>query len=84
MSLRIYADFNSVDGGGWCWCLRYDRKPLGEVAEELDLKEGQAVVVYYEDPSEEFEFDAVLSFRNEMWQANYDQSTYRLVRSTDV
>src|SRR5215469_1759254 len=57
MKLRIYADFNSVgDGdGAWCWCLRYNDRLLNEVAAELHLSEGQSVIVYYDDPAEEFE-----------------------------
>lgn len=84
MRLRIYADFNSIDGDGNCWCLRHGGAPLDEVAGELGLVEGQSVVLFYEDPSEEFEFDAVLSLHNGRWQAKYDKSTYRLLRSTDL
>ena len=76
MKLRIYADFNSVgDGeGAWCWCLRYNGMLLDEVAPDLNLSEGQTVVLFYEDPAEEFEFDATLSFRNGQWMALPDKS----------
>ena len=82
--LRIYADFNSVSPDGWCWCLRHQGVLLDDVAAELGLTDGQTVVVYYEDASEEFEFDAVLSQRNGRWRAKHDLNTYRLLRSTDV
>jgi hypothetical protein len=82
MILRIYADFNSCDADGWLWCLRYNERPLDEVAEELGLVDGQAVIVFYEDESEEFEFDAVLSRRGECWCARHDDSTYRLLRDS--
>jgi hypothetical protein len=58
---RIYADFNSVDGA-ICWCLCYGspRRSLDNVAEELRLRDGMHVVLYYEDPSEEFEVSGTL------------------------
>ncbi len=82
MKLRIYADFNSRDEHGWCWCLRQNERPLDEVAGELHLYEGQPVVLYYEDPGEEFEFDGVLSYRNGGWMALPDEASYRLLRRT--
>lgn len=80
VNLRIYADFNSVSGDGWCWCLRFNGKLLDDIAGELKLSEGQRVVLFYQDPSEEFELDAVLSLRDGRWQAKYDESSYRLLR----
>lgn len=82
--VRIYADFNSVTPDGWCWCLRHEGVPLDGVATALGLTDGQPVVVYYEDASEAFEFDAVLSQHNGRWSARHDLTTYRLLRSTDV
>jgi hypothetical protein len=84
MALRIYADFNSRGAGGWCWCLRHNGRLLDEVAGELHLSEGQAVTLYYEDPAEEFEFDAVLSYRDGRWQALPDESSYRLLRESKL
>ena len=54
MTLRIYADFNSVYGANHeiCWCLRYGvtlrqvGKPLGEVAEDLQLRAGMPVTLF--------------------------------------
>lgn len=80
--MRIWADFNSVgDGdGAWCFTLRHNEKWLDEVAAELRLSEGQTVILYYDDPAEEFEFDAVLSFRSGQWMALPDQSSFRRLR----
>ncbi len=80
MTLRIYADFNSISEGGYCWCLWYNDTILDEAAEELGLVDGQKVILFYEDPAEEFEFDAVLLFRKGRWIARYDESSYRLLR----
>lgn len=82
MLLRIYADFNSRGSGGWCWCLRHNGQPLDEVAGELQLSEGQPIILYYEDPAEEFEFDALLSHRDGRWEALPDDSSYRLLRES--
>lgn len=64
MTLRIHADFNSggLAGEAPCWALRYgpDKTPLNDVAQELDLHDGQDVVLFYEDPSEEFEVSGKL------------------------
>jgi hypothetical protein len=63
MALGIYADFNSGAGTNEdpCWCLRYGSplRPLDELAAELDLRDGMPMLLYYEDPSEEFEVSAV-------------------------
>ncbi|WP_409753929.1 hypothetical protein [Brevundimonas sp.] len=81
--LRIYADFNS---GGTndtaCWCLRYNGALLDDLERELNLREGQAVVLYYEDPAEEFEVDATLEIHTAFakWQAMPDWSTMRRLR----
>jgi hypothetical protein len=82
MKLRIHADFNSRgDGdGAWCWCLRYNDGLLDEAAQELQVSEGQAVTLYYEDPAEEFEYDAVLSLRNGQWMALPNESSFQRLR----
>lgn len=88
MTLRIYADFNSVDGPV-CWCLRYGVKPgqigqpLDEVAEELKLRAGMPVTLFYEDDAEEFEVSAVLEVHHGTgphWQARADWNTFRRIR----
>jgi hypothetical protein len=81
-SLRIYADFNSVDDEGWCWCLRYEKQPLDDFADAVGLVEGMAVVIYYEDPAEDFEFDATLSCRPSAtsctWMAFPHEGSFRV------
>lgn len=78
--LRIYADFNSCDENGYYWCLRYDGRPLADVAKEPDLHPGQAVVLFYDDAEEEFEFDAILQYADGFWLAMTDETTYRKIR----
>jgi hypothetical protein len=87
MTLRIYADFNSGSAkpGDPCWCLRYGtspRRPLDDFEGELGLVHGLQVILYYEDPSEEFEVDAVLEEhrRPNKWRAVADWSTLRRIR----
>lgn len=86
--LRLYADFNSggAPGQGACWNLRYgpNRVPLDEIAESLEAHDGMVVILFYEDPSEEFEVEAVL--RREVgsepeWSALPDWSRMRQVRA---
>jgi hypothetical protein len=84
--LRIYADFNSVygEGGSICWCLRYG-SPLHELddfTEELGLRDGMPVTLYYEDESEEFEVSATLMETAERprWHARVDWKTRRQIR----
>lgn len=79
MALRIAADFNSRTQAGWCWCLHHNNRWLNEVARELELVDGQQVVLYCDEPSDEFEFDAILSFQNGHWLALPDETTYRLI-----
>ena len=84
--LRIYADFNSVygDGGSICWCLRYGSplRDLDEFTEELGLRDGMPVVLYYEDESEEFEVSAVLieTATRPHWHARADWKSRRQIR----
>lgn len=82
--LRIYADFNDLDGDDVCWLLLYDGKSLESQAETLGLQPGMPVVVFYEDPGEEFEFDARLEFRDDRWVALVDRNSYRLIRETPL
>lgn len=85
--LRIYADFNSVygDNGSICWCLRYGAsfQPLDDLTEELGLRDGMPVILYYEDAAEEFEVSAVLLEQPETnirWHAQADWKTRRQIR----
>ncbi len=88
MTLRIYADFNSCmedDRGKWCWCLRYEGKILDECENDLQLRYGMAVTLFYEDDSEEFEFDAVLGHVPipewcNIWMALIDDASFRRIR----
>ena len=87
VKLRIYADFNSCmadERGLWCWCLRYEGKTLDDVASSLGLYDGMPVILYYEDPSEEWEMDAVLGHIAKpgwtMWMALPDEKTHRRLR----
>jgi hypothetical protein len=93
MTLRIYADFNSVYGSNRevCWCLRHGvkleqgGKPLDEVAEELQLRAGMPVTLFYMDESEELEVSAVLEEHDDgspgnRWRARADWSTFRRLR----
>ena len=88
MPLRVYADFNSVygEGGSICWCLRYGSplQPLDDFAEELRLRDGMPVVLYYEDESEEFEVSAILIEQPvgtmPRWHARADWKTRKQIR----
>jgi hypothetical protein len=86
-TLRIYADFNSGAGTVTdpCWCLRYGSplRPLDEVADDLNLCDGMPVLLYYADPSEEFEVSAVLVRRDSLgprWNACADWTTIHRIR----
>jgi hypothetical protein len=87
---RIYADFNDWDADGCCRCIRYNHRRLEEVAGDLGFYDGMPVVVFYEDPGEEFEFDGVLELRpdgtegGQRWVAVVDRNTYRLIRETSL
>lgn len=86
MTLRIYADFNSGGlQGEPCWCLRYGtaRTPLDDLADELELTDGMPVILFCEDPAEEFEVSATLRRHEESvvrWQALPDWRTMRRIR----
>lgn len=87
MTPRIYADFNS---GGWegqpCWCLRYgdgERRSLDEFEDELQLTDGMIVVLFYEDPGEEFEVMGTLERSSDSgprWLGRPDWNTLRYIR----
>jgi hypothetical protein len=92
MTLRIYADFNSggCPGHGPCWLLRYGdpKRPLDEVAAQLQLFPGMAVTLFHEDSVEEFEVSAILEEHVEpnawaRWQALPDWRTYQLIRGPE-
>lgn len=82
--MRIYADFNSGGTNGEpCWCLRHDSRPLDEVAEQLGLRDGMTVTLYYADAAEEFEVRAALIDTAESiarWRALPDWNTMRRLR----
>jgi hypothetical protein len=86
---RIYADFNSCMGDGrgeWCWLLRYKGILLDEVSpSSLVPYEGMPVILYYEDPGEEFEVNAILGHVtqagwDDRWMALPDWTTMRRLR----
>ena len=90
MNLRIYADFNSggSPGQGWCRLLRYGGQPLDAVADELHLRPGMVVTLYYEeerdDQGEAFEVEAVLEQSDDpavRWRAWPDWTTFRTTRA---
>src|SRR5262245_35815460 len=64
---RIYIDTNDVTQDGWCHLARHDGRLVNDVASELGLTEGMAVVLDYKDPGEEFEFDGTVHFREGEW-----------------
>lgn len=85
MALRIYADFNSGGTNGEpCWLLRYgdQLRPLDEVAQELGLRDGMLVMLFYADPREEFEVGATLirSVDAPTWRALPDWDTMVRIR----
>jgi hypothetical protein len=58
-------------------------KPLDDAAEELGLRSGMSVTLYYQDASEEFEVSAVLKRRDndiKQWVATPDWTTIRRLR----
>ncbi len=85
MVLRVYFDPNSMDNGVY-WCLRHDGIPIDDIAEEIDLHDGINVILFYNDSSEEFEFDGKLYFRPTgllpapQWVGEIDQTTFRRIR----
>lgn len=86
--LRLYADFNNGltdDRGEWCTLLRSGDSLLDDVAEALGVHDGMLVTLFYEDPAEEFEVDAVLGHIaapgwEDAWAALIDWSTFRRLR----
>jgi hypothetical protein len=58
-------------------------KPLDSVAEELGLRSGMSVTLYYQDPSEEFEVSAILKRSDNdiiKWVATPDWKSIRRIR----
>ena len=82
--IRIYIDTNDMELDGWCHLLRYDGRTLEEVAKDIGLTEGMPVVLYYEDPGEEFEFDGTVHFKEGRWLAKANRDSYRLIRVTPL
>jgi hypothetical protein len=54
---------------------------LDECAAELGLKVGMPVMLYYKDPSEEFEVPALLDLNGGRWVALPDWNAVRRLRS---
>ena len=91
-TLRIYADFNSggSPGHGACWLLRYgpEQRPLDEVAEQLNLRPGMVVTLFYREEYqglvEAFEVSAVLEEHDDSmvrWWALPDWSSRREIKA---
>ena len=83
--LRLVADLNAClddERGQWCWSLHYDGQPLDDVAETLGVFEGMKVTLFYEDPHEGFEVDAVLGRVADWrrWMALPDWDSFRQVQ----
>ena len=85
MTLRVYADVNSVTDGAY-WCLRFAGERLDEAGSGLGLQDGMPVVVYYSDEEEEFEWDGRLWHRPTgpshapQWVATVDEPSFRRLR----
>jgi hypothetical protein len=82
--LRLYVDTNNMDQDGWCHLIRHEGRLIDEVAAELRLVEGMAVILFYADPAEEFEYDGFLSHRTDRWLARADLASYRLLRESPI
>jgi len=88
MKLRICTDFNTVwedEHGEWYSAMTYNGQRLDAVENSLGLTEGMPVVLYYEDPTEEWEVDGTLWCPNNpqvylKWHARVDWATYRRIR----
>ena len=65
--------------------MRYQGALLDEVASSLGAYDGMPVTLYYEDPAEEFEIDAILGHIaqpgwDKRWMALPDDRTFRRLR----
>lgn len=85
--LRLQTDLNAMSADGWCWLLRHNGRLLDEIAEELGLHDGKAVVIFDDGngPEEDdMEFDAVLSLRettdSHRWMALPNDASFRRVK----
>ena len=81
---RIYIDTNDMTLDGWCHLARYDGRLLDDAASDLGLTEGMAVVLYYKDPGEEFEFDGTVHLREGRWLPKANRDSYRLISETPL
>jgi hypothetical protein len=82
--LRLYIDPNDMDHDGWCHLIRHEGRLIDEVAAKLRLVEAMAVILFYADPAEEFEYDGTMSHRTDRWLARADLASYRLLRKSQV
>jgi hypothetical protein len=82
--LRLYIDTNDMDHDGWCHLIRHEGRLIDEVAAELGLVEGMAVILFNADPAEEFEYDGIVSHRTDRWLGRADLASYRLLRESPV
>jgi hypothetical protein len=82
--IRIYIDTNDMDRAGWCHLLQFEGRALDEAVSDLSLTEGMPVVLFYQDPSEEFEFDGTVHFRDGRWLAKAKLDSYRLISVTPL
>jgi hypothetical protein len=73
-----------MDRAGWCHLLLFEGRPLDKVAPALSLSEGMPVVLFYQDPAEEFEFDGTVHFREGRWLAKANLDSYRLISVTPL
>ena len=77
--LKVFSDFNAIAPDGVCWLLVYQDRDLAELAENLDLKKGDNVILHQD--ADDFEVIASLDFRyvsmlgRETWVATPDWST---------
>ncbi len=77
--IRLFSDFNDRTEDGACWNLFYNGTPLEETLEDLNLREGDKVILCQDQ--DDFEVMAVLYFRyvdvlnKNAWVAIPDWST---------
>lgn len=78
--LRLQADLNCSmedERGAWCWALRYQDRPLDQIAAMLGLYDGMPVTLHYQGADGDVELDAVLGHVarpgwDVMWVALFD------------
>lgn len=59
--IRVYCEFQEPVGGDLYWVLYIDGRPVEDVAKQLDLRDGDRVVLYGEDDFD-CEVEATLHF----------------------